>query len=63
MLHRDVKEIAATASRIKDGDFAKPVMEGVDSGAGFLEVAFAGEGESGGANIFPFSAERFDDRR
>ena len=63
MLQGDVKEIAGAARGIKHGHAAKFFMERIHLGAGFFEVARAGLGEGGGADIFPFGAERFNDGR
>ena len=38
-------------------------MKRIHLGAGFFQVAGAGLGEGGGADMFPFGAERFNDGR
>ena len=61
MLQGDVEEVAGAAGGVEHRQAAEPVVEGVDHGAGLLEVAGAGVGDGGGADVFPLGAERFDD--
>jgi hypothetical protein len=58
-----VKEVARAAGRVEDSDLAKVIVEGVDFGACFFEVARTGMGDGGPANALPFGAERFDHGR
>ena len=57
----DIEEVAGAASGVEDFDLAEVVVKAVDFGGGFFDVAGAGVGDGGGADAFPFGAERFDD--
>jgi len=63
MFQRDVKEIPRTARGIKHLQFAKLPMESIDEFARLINFPAFAELDGGGADVFPFSAEWFNDCR